>query len=62
MISTVAQTRLGLLVWLGPDAAGFAEELLYRGWMQPRLVARWGPAAGVLVTAALFGLARRAGP
>jgi membrane protease YdiL (CAAX protease family) len=59
MVSTVAPTRLGLVVWLGLGAAGFAEEFLYRGWMQPRLVARWGPSAGILVTAALFGLMHR---
>ncbi len=36
--------------------APLGEELLFRGYMQRRLVQRWGPAAGVLVTAALFGL------
>ena len=38
---------------LGP---GFGEELMYRGFIQPRLVARWGAPVGIGVTAALFGL------
>lgn len=37
--------------------APVGEELLFRGYMQRRLVQRWGTAAGVLVTAGLFGLA-----
>jgi membrane protease YdiL (CAAX protease family) len=31
-----------------------AEELYFRGWLQPLLCARWGASAGVLVTALLF--------
>lgn len=37
--------------------ASTAEELLFRGFVQTRLSARWGPAAGVAVTSLLFGLA-----
>ncbi len=37
--------------------AGTAEEMLFRGFMQTRLTARWGPAAGVVVTSLCFGLA-----
>lgn len=31
-----------------------AEEVCFRGWLQPSLCARWGPRVGLLVTAALF--------
>ncbi|MDP3936847.1 MAG: CPBP family intramembrane metalloprotease [Deltaproteobacteria bacterium] len=37
--------------------AATAEELLFRGFMQTRLTARLGPAAGVTVTSIFFGLA-----
>lgn len=36
--------------------AGTAEEVLFRGFMQTRLTARWGPVAGVVVTSLCFGL------
>jgi hypothetical protein len=32
------------------------EEVYFRGWLQPRLVAAWGPVAGVLVVAIVFSL------
>ena len=38
----------------GGLGAGIAEELLFRGYVQTRLVQRWGPRVGV-VTALLFG-------
>lgn len=37
-------------------APGFAEELLFRGWIQRALVARFGAAAGVLAASLLFAL------
>jgi uncharacterized protein len=37
--------------------AGVAEELLFRGYVQRRLVARYGAVAGVATAAALFALA-----
>ncbi len=33
------------------------EELFFRGYLQRRLVARWGPLAGILLASFLFGLA-----
>jgi membrane protease YdiL (CAAX protease family) len=45
-----------LVAWaclVGP----FAEELLFRGYVQTRLVARWGPIVGIAVTSTAFGLA-----
>ena len=42
---------LGLVVIVG---APIAEEIVYRGVVQPGLVASWGRLAGILVTAALF--------
>jgi membrane protease YdiL (CAAX protease family) len=42
---------LGLVVIVG---APIVEEIVYRGVVQPGLVASWGRLAGILVTAALF--------
>lgn len=41
----------GVLVW-----AGFGEELFYRGYLHRALARGWGVAAGVVLSAALFGL------
>jgi membrane protease YdiL (CAAX protease family) len=35
----------------------WAEEALFRGWLQPVLCDRWGARSGLIVTAVLFGLA-----
>jgi membrane protease YdiL (CAAX protease family) len=45
----VAISLLGLL-------PGLIEELLFRGYIQTRLVARWGAAWGIFWTALLFGI------
>lgn len=42
---------LGTAVTLGQSAA---EEVFFRGWLQPVLVRAWGPAAAIGVTAAAF--------
>jgi membrane protease YdiL (CAAX protease family) len=45
------------LLFLGIGVlAAFTEETVYRGWLQPRFVARWGLGWGVLATAALFAV------
>jgi membrane protease YdiL (CAAX protease family) len=38
-------------------AAGTAEEILFRGYLQTRLSRRWGPRPAVIVTSLLFGVA-----
>ena len=38
-------------------APGFGEEILFRGFLQRGLVSRLGPYRGVLLSAAIFGLA-----
>jgi membrane protease YdiL (CAAX protease family) len=44
-------------LWLGVGLlAAFVEETLYRGWLQPRFVEKWGPVVGVLATAVVFSL------
>jgi len=45
----VATVAIGLL-------PGIAEELLFRGYIQTRLCARWGTKRGILYTSLLFGL------
>ncbi len=35
---------------------GFAEEILFRGYMQRRFIDRWGPVTGIIVTSIIFGL------
>lgn len=49
----------GLLLWLAINlgVAVLAEELLFRGLLQPALIARLGTWPGLLLTAALFGAA-----
>ncbi|WP_161865284.1 CPBP family intramembrane glutamic endopeptidase [Pseudomonas yangonensis] len=49
----------GLLLWLAVNlgVAVLAEELLFRGVLQPALVKRLGTRPGLLLTAALFGAA-----
>jgi membrane protease YdiL (CAAX protease family) len=42
-----------LFIALGP---GFCEEMLFRGYMQRRLIERWGPALALIVTSIIFGL------
>lgn len=42
-----------LIVGIGP---GFAEEFLFRGYTQTRLVQRWGRWIGITITALLFGI------
>lgn len=48
---TAGVLLLGTLVTLGQSAA---EEVLFRGWLQPVLQRAWGPAAAIAVTAAAF--------
>lgn len=43
-----------LLIALSP---GFCEEMLFRGYVQQRLIKRWGPAWGIGVASVLFALA-----
>jgi membrane protease YdiL (CAAX protease family) len=40
-------------ITIGP---ALGEELMFRGYIQPRLIARHGPKVGIAVTSALFGL------
>ena len=37
-------------------APGFAEEFIFRGYIQTRLVKRWGRWVGIVITAVLFGI------
>ena len=42
-----------LIIGLAP---GFAEEFIFRGYIQTRLVERWGRWVGIVITAVLFGI------
>lgn len=46
--------QLALFILLG-SIAGIAEEFLFRGYAQTRLVSRWGTWAGILIAALFFG-------
>nr|WP_242592942.1 CPBP family intramembrane glutamic endopeptidase [Corallococcus exiguus] len=45
-----------VLLFFGTLVAGTAEELFFRGYVQTRLVERWGRAAGIAGSATLFGI------
>ena len=48
-------TAIVFVLFVGIAPALF-EEILFRGFMQQRLVERWGVASGILVTSIVFGL------
>jgi membrane protease YdiL (CAAX protease family) len=50
------RTALILMTVFGVTAAPVAEELAFRGFLQPLLVRSLGPALGILLTAVPFGL------
>jgi membrane protease YdiL (CAAX protease family) len=52
-LSPVALAVANLAIGILP---GIAEELLFRGYIQTRLCARWGMARGITCTALMFGL------
>nr|WP_253895914.1 CPBP family intramembrane glutamic endopeptidase [Corallococcus exercitus] len=45
-----------LLLFFGSLVAGTAEELFFRGYVQTRLVERWGRTAGIAGAATIFGI------
>jgi membrane protease YdiL (CAAX protease family) len=58
IVATVGSFTIGqrlLFVMIGLDA-GFTEESLFRGYLQPTLVRKLGFPGGLLVTAIVFGL------
>lgn len=60
---TAPGASAGLLLWgLGVVALQtVAEEVYFRGWLQPALTARWGTAAGVIAAALAFAALHVAG-
>lgn len=54
-----ASTGMGfvVLVFLVAVVPGFVEELLFRGYMQSRLLQRWHPLAAILLSALVFAVA-----
>lgn len=60
MLALLRQARgpsLALAILVVGAGAGVAEELFFRGYVQRRLVQRYGGSAGVIAAAALFALA-----
>lgn len=60
LLSTLAGARgamLALAVLIVGALSGACEELFFRGYLQRRLVARFGPAIGIVTASLLFGLA-----
>lgn len=56
VMHNLSGVNLALALFCVALAAGVGEELFFRGYAQTRLVRRWGPAVGILVASALFGL------
>lgn len=54
LASTAAGAWVLVLVGVVVVGAPIVEEIVYRGWIQPRLESSWGRAAGVGFTAVLF--------
>ncbi len=55
-VSRSSPAAIALLLVLAGLASPIAEELFFRGYVQTRLGARWGPWPAILVTALAFGL------
>ena len=62
LLTTPSSVALSVGMLYAIFGAAFAEELLFRGVLQPPFVARFGPAKGIAVTAILFGLIHLADP
>jgi uncharacterized protein len=56
VMRNLSGVNLALALFCVSLAAGVAEEIFFRGYAQSRLVKRWGPVAGILITSALFGI------
>lgn len=56
-VAGMGPAGFAVLLLGGALGAGVAEELLFRGAVQTRLVERWGPLLGIFGAALLFGLA-----
>ncbi|WP_375761326.1 lysostaphin resistance A-like protein [Corallococcus exercitus] len=54
-VSQGSFVTFALLLFFGTLVAGTAEELFFRGYVQTRLVERWGSWAGIAGAATLFG-------
>jgi len=60
LVKVLAAARgpgLALAVLVVGVLSATCEELFFRGYLQPRLVARFGPALGIAIPALLFGIA-----
>lgn len=53
---TADASTFALLLLFGAVAPGLAEEMMFRGLLQSRFIARWGPMAGIALSALLFGV------
>ena len=54
LVSTASGGWMVLLVGIVVVGAPVIEEIVYRGWLQPRLGAAWGNAVGITAVAVLF--------
>ncbi len=53
---TADASTFALLLLFGAVAPGLAEEMMFRGLLQSRLISRWGPMVGIGLSALLFGV------
>jgi membrane protease YdiL (CAAX protease family) len=56
VIASMPGPAFAALLVVGSLGAGIAEELFFRGYMQTRLVERWGAPLGIVLSAAAFGI------
>ena len=55
LVRSLPPGSLAVLAVIMGAAPGFCEEVFFRGYLQARLIERWGPAAAVATSAVLFG-------
>jgi uncharacterized protein len=55
LVRSLPPGSLAVLAVIMGAAPGFGEEVFFRGYLQSRLIERWGPAAAVATSALLFG-------
>lgn len=56
VVPKMPPASFGVLLFFGSVGAGVGEELMFRGYIQTRLLSRWGRWFGIVTAATLFGV------